>query len=111
PSNWFGREQRSVDEPLFTGQELHEGAHSHEPGDAALESSAELDFLGDSANHVGRDIAAFAVPRGDVDGSVLLDADLGAALGFDLFDHLAAGAYHRADLFRIDLDGEYPGRV
>ena len=45
---------------------------------------------------------ALSVP-GNVDGAVVLDVDLGAGVGTDLLDHLAAGADDLADLVHVDL--------
>ena len=39
-----------------------------------------------------------------MDGAVVLDVNLGAGLGDDALDRLAAGSDERADLLRIDLD-------
>ena len=42
---------------------------------------------------------------GDVDGAIILDIDLRAALLLNLADHLSAWADDGADLFRVNFDG------
>ena len=50
-------------------------------------------------------VGRFAVDRGDLDGAVVFDVDLGAGLLGDLADHLAARADHLADL--VGRDGDH----
>ncbi|CAN3989081.1 Guanine deaminase, partial [Dysosmobacter welbionis] len=47
----------------------------------------------------------------DEDGAVVVDVDLGAGVGHDLLDDLAAGADDLPDLGGVDVHGQHLGRV
>ena len=66
---------------------------------------ADRNLLGHPVDDFFRALEAFAVVRVDVDGSVVLDVDLGAGLGNDAFDRLAAWSNDETDLVWIDSDG------
>ena len=85
-------------EAVLAGQHFHEAAEFLDGNDAALVGLADFDLLG----HAGDDLLgageALAVVRVDVHGAVVLDVDLGAGLGNDALDGLAARPDEQADL-------------
>src|SRR6266540_3129696 len=95
---------RDVDQALFAGQDLHERAEGHEPGDPTRVDAARLDVLGESLDPVDRLLGVLRTRRADQDGPVVVDVDRTLGLFDDLADHLAAGTDHVADAVRVDVD-------
>ena len=104
-------ELADVDQPLLAGQDLDEGAEVHDPGHLAQVLLANLDVSRQALDPADRLLRRLAGGGCDLDGAVVLDVDLGARLGGDLADHLAAGADHVADLVDGDLHGVDARRV
>src|SRR5262245_48935785 len=93
-----------VDEPILGAEEVHKGAEFHDLDDLALVDLAHLRFGGDTADARQGCLDGFALGRGNLDGAVILDIDLGAALGHDLADHGPARTDDFADLVDGNLD-------
>ena len=85
-------------------QEVHKRAELRRLHDLAVIDLANLGLRHDPLDHVDRLLARFLGRGCDLDRTVILDVDLGATLGHDLTDHLAAGADHVADLLLRHLD-------
>src|SRR6185312_7776611 len=98
------RQLRDVHEPVAAAEEVHEGAEIDHLHDLAGVDHADLGLGDDALDPVDRGLALLGVDRGDLDGAVVLDVDLGAGGLGDLADHLAASADHFADL--VLRDGE-----
>src|SRR5262245_2168574 len=105
------RQLRDVHEAVLLAEEVHERAELHDLHDLALVDRSDLGLGGDGLDAGERRLDRLALGGGDLDGAVVLDVDLGAALGHDLADHRAAGADHLTDLVDRDLDGLDARRV
>ena len=81
-----------VDHTVLTGSQLHKSAELEDADHLAV---VELATSGTntmvSMVFLAASQEALSVP-GNVDGAVVLDVDLGAGVGTDLLDDLAAGA-------------------
>ena len=66
---------------------------------------ADFDFLEHAVDHRLGAVEAFLLGGVDVHGAVVLDVDLGAGLGLDALDVLAARSDELADRSAGDLDG------
>src|SRR4029077_18277657 len=97
-------------EAFLARQDLDEGAEAHDPGDLAQVQGADLDVAGEALDPGDRLARVLAAHRGDLDGAVVLDVDLGAGLLLDLADHRATLADDLADLLGVDLDRRDPWR-
>src|SRR5690606_30578840 len=97
---------RDVDQAVLARCDGDEGTEVHDLGDAALVNVARLDIRSDLLDaRLGR-LCGSRVDRGDDDGAVVLDVDLGTGFLGDGLDGGATLADHFADLVRVDLDGE-----
>src|SRR5690606_15842455 len=97
---------RDVHQAVLAGGDGDEGAEVHDLGDAALVNAARLDVRGDLLDAGLGGLGSGGVHRGDDDGAVILDVDLGAGFLGDGLDGGATLADHLADLVRMDLDGQ-----
>src|SRR3990172_8978790 len=96
------------DEALLAGQDLDERAEAHDPGDLAEVQGPDLDLAGQALDPLDRLARVLATHRGDLDGPVVLDVDLGLGFLLDLADHGTALADDLADLLGVDLDRDDP---
>ena len=94
-----------VDESVFTKEHFHEGAELGDGNHLAGVNLAHFDFLEHAVDHRLGAIEAFLLGSVDVYGAVVLDVDLGAGLGLDAFDVLAAWPNELADAICWDFDG------
>src|SRR6185503_20369609 len=86
-----GLELRDVDQAVFTRRDLDEGAERHHPANGSGVDASDLGIFGDPTNDLPRAIPVRPAEGGDANFAGVLDVDLGAGLGADLLDHLAAG--------------------
>ena len=93
------------------GQDLDEGAKVLDGGDFTLVNAANLHFFGDGFHPTLGSFGPLGVGMGNVDGTVVLDLDLGARAFLDPLDVLAARPNEQTDLLGIDPGGEQPGSV
>ncbi|CAN4071823.1 Crp/Fnr family transcriptional regulator, partial [Dysosmobacter welbionis] len=105
------RQLGDVDQSVLAGGQLHEGAEGHQPHHAAVVQRAHLRDEHNVVNALLGGVAAGGVHAGDEDGAVVVDVDLGAGVGHDLLDNLAAGADDLPDLGGINVHGQHLGRV
>src|SRR5690606_16036154 len=89
---------RDVHQAILARGDGHEGAGVHDLGDAALVDPARLDVRGDLLDAGLGGLGGGGIDRGDDDGAVVLDVDLGAGFLGDRLDGGAALADHLADL-------------
>src|SRR5690606_35892835 len=97
---------RDVHQAVLARQDGHERTEVHDLGDLALVDPARLDVRGDLLDALLGGIGGGGVDRGDDDGAVVLDVDLGPGLLGDGLDGRATLADHLADLVRVDLHGQ-----
>src|SRR5687768_6258135 len=97
-------ELADADEAFLARQDLDEGAEAHDPGDLAQVEGTDLDLAGEALDPLDRLARVLARDRGDFDGAVVLDVDLGGGLFLDLADHRSTLADDLADLLGVDLD-------
>ena len=97
-----------VEQTVFAGQQLDEGAEGLDAHDATGVLLPHLGDLDDGLDALGSSLAR-TVGASDEDGTVLLDVDGGASVLLDATDDLAAGADDVADLVRGDLEADNLG--
>ena len=95
-----------VDEAVLAGQHFHERAEGGDGNDLAGVDLAHFDFLEHALDHRLGALQTFRLGGVDVNGAVVLDVDLGAGLGLDALDVLAARPDEFADAIGGDLDGD-----
>jgi hypothetical protein len=100
-----------VDQAVLAGEYLHERAEGGDGHDLAGVNLVDLDLLEHPLDHVAGALQTFRLGGVDVHRAVVLNVDLGARLGLDALDVLAAGPDEFADPIRRDLDGDDPRRV
>ena len=100
----FG-EFRDVDESVLAREHFHECAELGDGNHLAGVNLAHFDFLEHAIDHRLGAIEAFLLGSVDVHGAVVLDVDLGAGLGLDAFDVLAAWSNELANAVCWDFDG------
>ena len=93
------------------GQDLDEGAKVLDGGDFTLVNAANLHFFGDGFHPTLGSFGPLGVGMGNVDGTVVLDLDLGARAFLDPLDVLAPRPNEQTDLLGIDPGGEQAGSV
>ena len=103
-------EVADADQPLLLGRDLDEGTEAHQARDLPLVDAADLDLVGQVADHVQGLLAGLRVGARDEHPAVVLDVDRGTRLLDDPADGLAAWADDLADLVGVDLDGVDAGR-
>ena len=91
-----------VDESVFTREHFHEGAELGDRNDLAGVNLAHFDLLEHAVDHRFRAVKAFLFGSVDVDGADVLNVDLGAGLGLDALDVLAARSDELADAVSWD---------
>src|ERR1700677_332419 len=96
---------RDVHQTVPPGENGHERAEVHQPGDPALVHAPHFHVGGDQLDPALRLAAGRSLHGGDLHGAVILDVDGGSGLLGNLADHRAALADDVADLLRIDLQG------
>ena len=94
-----------VDESVLAGEHFHEGAELGDGNNLAGVNLAHFDLLEHALDHRLGALQTFRLGGVDVDGAIVLDVDLGAGLGLDALDVLAARSNEFADAIRWDLDG------
>src|SRR5688572_15210914 len=97
---------RHVAQPVGLGRDLDERAEILDRHDAAVVDLADLHLGGHRLDDVAAALGRRAVDRRDVHGAVVLDVDVGAGVGLQGFDVLAARADDLADLLGVDADRE-----
>src|SRR5579872_2177438 len=102
-------EMQDVHETFFDGQDLHEGTEVHDPFHDSGVHFADFDVARNVFHHALRLLAGIGVRRRDEYAPVVFDVDLGAGLGDDLVDDLAAWADDVFDLVGMDLQHEHAG--
>ena len=100
-----------VDHAVLAGGQFHKGAEVQDANHFAVVQHSHLGDKDDGVNHFLGRVTAGGIFRGDIDGTVVLNVDLGAGLSGDLLDHLAAGADDFPDLIGVNLHGEHLGGV
>src|SRR6185369_14702605 len=93
-----------VHQPVLGAEEVHEGAEVHDLHYGAFVDVADFRIGSDRLDPVDRRLDRVAIGGGDLDGTVVLDVDLGTCLFDDLADHLAACTDYLADLVGRDLE-------
>src|SRR5690606_4522033 len=110
PLHALAGDLRDVHQAVLARQDGHERTEVHDLGDLALVDPARLHVRGDLLDTGLGGLAGGTVDRGDGDGAIVLDIDLGAGLLGDGLDHRTALADHFADLVGVDLDGDQARR-
>ena len=100
-----------MDKAVLARGDLDERAELHQAHNAAVVELADLGHEDDIVDALLRSVARGGVGGGDVNGTVILDVDLGAGVGHDLLDDAAALADDLADALGIDVHGDHLGRV
>src|SRR5690606_782034 len=100
-----------VDETVLAAHEVHERPEVDDVDHLARVDPADLGLLDDAEDPLLGRLDLAQVRRADLDHALVVDVDLGAGLGDDLADHLAAGADDVADLRLVDRDRLDPRRV
>src|SRR5690606_17384866 len=100
-----------VDEAVLATHEVHERTEIDDVDDLAAVDLADLGLLHDAEDPLLRRFDLVEIGRRDLDHTLVVDVDLGAGLGHDLADHLAAGADDVTDLRLVDRDRLDPRRV
>ena len=84
--------------PVLARSQLDERADGQDADDLAVVQLADLRHEADILDHLLGGAHRFVIDRGDEDGAVILNIDLGAGIGANLLDGLAAGADDLTDL-------------
>src|SRR5437868_1472726 len=100
-----------VNEPVARSEKIHEGAEIDHFYDLAIVDDANFGFGHDTANPIDRSLRRIAVYRGDFDGTVVVDVDLGPGRLGNLADYLAAGTDDLADFFLWNAEARDPRRI
>src|SRR5439155_7549912 len=95
-----------VAKTVFARQELHEGAKLLDRDDFAAINLADLGFSGHSLDGLAGDLHAFFGHGVNINCAVVLNINLAPGLLDDALDVLAAGPNHRANLLRVNLQGD-----
>src|SRR3546814_558284 len=101
---------RHVHEAILARGNGDECAEVHDLGDLAFVNPARLDIGGDLFDPCLGCLRGNGVGRGDDDGAIVLDIDLGASFLGDRLDHRTTLADHFADLVRVNLQGDQARR-
>src|SRR6185295_17026586 len=104
-------ELRDVDQAVFAGRDLDEGAERHHATDRTRVDAPDLRIFGDAPDDLPGAVAVGAAEGRDADLARILDVDLRTRLGADLLDHLAAGSDDLANLVGVDHHDVDPRRV
>ena len=99
-----------VDHTVLAGGQLHKRAELEDAHHLAVVQLPHLGHEDDGLDGLLGGVAGGLVHTGDIDRAVVLDVDLGAGVGADLLDDLAAGADDLADLVHVDLHLDHLGR-
>ena len=91
--------------------DLDERADRQDADDLAVVQGADLGDEADVVDHLLGGVARSGIDRSDEDVAVVVDVDLGAGVGTDLLDGLAAGADDLTDLLNGDLHGDHLRRI
>ena len=100
-----------VHKTVLTGSQLHEGTEGHQAHHAAVVQLAHLGDEHDVIDALLGGITGGGIRRGDVDGAVIVNVDLGAGIGHDLLDDGAALADDVPDVVGIDVHDDHLGCV
>ena len=92
-----------MDESVLAGQHFHERAEGGDGNNFAGVDLAHFDFLEHAIDHFLGAVETLLLGSVDVHGAVVLDVDLGAGLGLDTLDVLAARSDEFADAVGGDL--------
>src|SRR5947208_3239955 len=98
------RKLRHVAQAIGLRRDLDERPEFLDRNNPAVVDLPDLHLGGHRFDDVAAALGGFAVHGADVNGAVVFDVDVGAGVGLQRFDVLAARANDLADLFRIDLD-------
>src|SRR2546423_11049679 len=90
--------------PLVAWQDFHEGSEVDQAPDGARVDAANLHLLCQRTDCIHGQLHSLAGAGGDIDGAIILDIDLGAALLLNLANHLATRANNCTNLVRVNLD-------
>ena len=96
-----------VDHAVVARGDLNERADRQDADDLAVVQGADLGDEADVVDHLLGGVARSGIDRSDEDVAVVVDVDLGAGVGADLLDGLAAGADDLTDLLDGDLHGDH----
>src|SRR5439155_2051240 len=102
---------RDMQQPVTSGQDLHDRAEVEQPDHLAFVNLADFDFGGDLLDPLARRVAGVGIDRGDRHRAVVLDVDRSPRLFGQRADDRAALADDVADLLGVDLEGHHPRRV
>ncbi len=100
------RDLADVQQTVFAGQQVDQGAKVQNLGDRAFVDLADFNFSGDLLDATFGFLRLGRISRGDGDGAIFIDVDLGAGLFGQRTDDRAALADHVTDLLGVDLHGE-----
>ncbi len=94
-----------MDEAVGTGQNFHKSPKIHDLFDLAFVELTDFGFLSYILNHFDGHIRSCAVRRSDMNPAVILDVDLGAGDGHDIFHGFTTWSDNFPDLIRINGQG------
>ncbi len=104
-------ELRDVNHAILTRQELHKHTVALNALHSTRIDTPNLGVLGQCANLLHRTVYRSSICPSNVDIALVLNVDLHIATLLNGTNRLTTRPNHRADLLRVDLDGDHTWRV
>src|SRR6266702_1434176 len=93
-----------MNQSVSAGHDFNKCAEIHDLADGTHVQLAFFSLIGQTADHLDRQVTGFLVGAGDIDATGVIDINSNAGCFSDVADVLAAGADDVANTISLDVD-------